>query len=128
MPEKLLYEYAVIRIVPRVEREEFLNVGVIVYCTKRNFLQAKIGINYQRLQVFCCGELDIHEVEANLKALERICIGGKASGPIGVLDIASRFRWLTATRSTVVQCSKVHPGFCSDPEDMLNKLFDQLVL
>lgn len=128
MQEKHLFEYAVIRIVPRVEREEFLNVGVIVYCAKQNFLHALIGVNHHRLQIFCGDELDLHEIEANLDALQRICIGGSSSGPIGRLDMASRFRWLTATRSTVVQSSKVHPGLCTDAGDMLKKLFEQLVL
>lgn len=128
MQDKHLFEYAVIRIVPRVEREEFLNVGVIVYCAKQNFLHALIGVNHQRLQIFCGDELDLHEIEANLDALQRICVGGSSSGPIGRLDMASRFRWLTATRSTVVQCSKVHPGLCADAGEMLTKLFEQLVL
>ena len=127
MPENHLYEYAVIRIVPRVEREEFLNVGVILYCRKLKFLQCIFKIDEQRLQVFCA-KLDIGQVKENLLAFERICTGGKGSGPIGQLDIASRFRWLTAARSTVVQTSKVHPGFCIDPSETLRKLFQQLVL
>ncbi|MEP7142507.1 MAG: DUF3037 domain-containing protein, partial [Ferruginibacter sp.] len=118
MQENHLFEYAVIRIVPRVEREEFLNVGVILYCSKLNFLEAMYGINQERLKAFC-GELDIKEVEENLLAFERICAGGEGAGPIGKLDIASRFRWLTATRSTVVQSSKVHPGFCTDAKETL---------
>ncbi len=127
MQDKLLFEYAVIRIVPRVEREEFLNVGVILYCAKQNFLQALIKVNHERLNVFCA-EVDCNEVEANLSAMERICRGEKDAGPIAQLDIAGRFRWLTATRSTVVQTSKVHPGFCTDAKEMLEKLFEQLVL
>ncbi|MEP7108787.1 MAG: DUF3037 domain-containing protein [Ferruginibacter sp.] len=127
MQENHLFEYAVIRIVPRVEREEFLNVGVILYCSKLNFLQSMIGINHERLRSFC-GELDIPEVEENLRAFERICVGGTGAGPIGKLDPASRFRWLTATRSTVVQSSKVHPGFCADAGETIVKLYGQLVL
>jgi hypothetical protein len=127
MQDKHLFEYAVIRIVPRVEREEFLNVGVIVYCAKQNFLQAKISIDQARIKIFC-EELDMQEVKANLNALQRICLGDSNSGPIGQLDIASRFRWLTATRSTVVQSSKVHPGLCNDASGILEKLFEQLVL
>jgi hypothetical protein len=127
MQDKLLFEYAVIRIVPRVEREEFLNVGVILYCAKQNFLQALIKVNHERLNVFCA-EVDCNEVEANLSAMERICRGEKDAGPIAQLDIAERFRWLTATRSTVVQTSKVHPGFCTNANEMLEKLFEQLVL
>src|SRR5687768_5006840 len=122
-----LFEYAVIRIVPRVEREEFLNVGVIVYCAKKNFLETVFELNEDRLRVFCA-KLDIVEVRENLAALERICKGADGSGPIGKLDLAARFRWLTATRSTVVQTSRVHPGLCSDAHKALSRLYDQLVL
>ena len=127
MQENLLFEYAVIRIVPRVEREEFLNVGVILYCPKRKFLKAKYHLNKKRLAHFC-DQLDIPDLEEHLKTFELISSGDKNAGPIALLPIAERFRWLTATRSTIVQTSKVHPGFCDDPEKTLNKLFDQLVL
>jgi len=127
MQEKHLFEYAVIRIVPRVEREEFLNAGVILYCQKRKFLQMRFHINNERLECFC-NELDAQDLKENLIAMEKICSGTKDSGPIGRLDLAERFRWVTATRSTVLQASKVHPGFSEDPEQTLNKLFEQLVL
>jgi hypothetical protein len=127
MHEHHLFEYAVIRVVPRVEREEFINVGVILYCPKQGFLQSKISLNAERLLAFS-GKTDLSEVETYLGALSRICMGGKTSGPIGKLPIASRFRWLTATRSTVVQTSKVHPGFCKDAGSTLEKLFEELVL
>ena len=127
MQENQLFEYAVIRIVPRVEREEFLNVGVILFSRKQNFLQVLFQLDKTRLQAFS-DKLDTGEVEEHLLAFERICNGGPDSGPIGQLDMASRFRWLTATRSTVVQTSKVHPGFCDDAKEMLEKLFEQLVL
>ena len=127
MQEKDLFEYAVIRVVPRVEREEFLNAGVVVYCAKQNFLKALIHLDHARLRCFCT-EIDPNDVQANLTALQRICAGDIDSGPIAKLDIASRFRWLTATRSTVVQSSKVHPGFCADAGEMLEQLFRQLVL
>ena len=127
MQQQQLFEYAVIRIVPRVEREEFLNAGVILYCSKLNFLQTLYKTDRERLAAFC-GETDIPAVEENLQAMERICLGGSNAGPIGKLDAASRFRWLTATRSTVVQSSKVHPGFCIDPASTLLRLFTQLVL
>ena len=126
MQEKYLFEYAVIRVVPRVEREEFLNIGVIVYCAKQKFLQSRYLINDTRLRAFCAA-LDIPELKEHVCSLERICLGDKAAGPIGKLDAASRFRWITATRSTVVQTSKVHPGFCDDALETLNKLFEQLV-
>jgi len=127
MQENHLYEYAVVRIVPRVEREEFLNVGVILYCPRKGFLQVMYKLDEARLKAFSC-KLEPEELKASLGALERICKGGKNSGPIGTLPIASRFRWLTATRSTIIQSSKIHPGFCAEPQEALNRLFNQLVL
>ncbi|MDN3655201.1 DUF3037 domain-containing protein [Ferruginibacter paludis] len=126
MPDHL-FEYAVIRIVPRVEREEFLNVGVILYCAKEHFLQAKVCLNEDRLAAFCM-ETDKAELKQHLDAIQRICVGDSSAGPIAKLDIAARFRWLTATRSTVVQTSKVHPGFCKNPGQTLAKLYTRLVL
>jgi hypothetical protein len=109
-----------------VEREEFINIGVVLYCAKKKFLQAKYVLDEARLLAFC-SEIDIDELKQHLCSFERICKGDKDGGPIGTLDIASRFRWLTATRSTVVQASKVHPGFCEDAGETLNKIFEQLV-
>ena len=126
MQEKHLFEYAVIRIVPRVEREEFLNIGIILYSQQEKFLQCMYTLDEGRLNAF--SGIDIDEVTEHLRAFERICKGVKESGPIGKLDLPSRFRWLTATRSTIVQTSKVHPGFCDDPYEMLMKLHGQLVL
>jgi hypothetical protein len=127
MQQKHLFEYAVIRVVPRVEREEFLNIGVILYCKKHQFLKTRYHLDEARLQAFYTG-LDLDELKEHLCSFERICRGDKAAGPIGKLDVASRFRWLTATRSTVLQTSKVHPGMSDDAEVTLNRLFDQLVL
>lgn len=126
MPGKHVFEYAVVRVVPRVEREEFLNVGVILLCSKQKFLKMMYHIDRGRLLAFS-NDLDIDALEENLSSFQRIATGGKDAGPIGELDAASRFRWLTATRSTVVQTSKVHPGFCLDGEDSLTRLYDQLV-
>jgi hypothetical protein len=126
MPEQHLFEYAVIRVVPRVEREEFINVGVILYCAKQKFLQVIIFVNEHKLLSIAPGiELDV--IKENLQAIVNICKGESSGGPIGRLDMVSRFRWLTATRSTVVQASKVHPGFCKDAEETLKKLAEQLV-
>ena len=127
MPEKYLFEYAVIRIVPRVEREEFLNVGIVLYCRDLKYLQTRYTLDRHRLDALC-NQMDCSEVEEHLHAFERIAKGEPEGGPIAALDLASRFRWLTATRSTVVQTSKVHPGFCEDPSDMLERLFRQMVL
>lgn len=126
MQGKHLFEYAVIRVVPRVEREEFLNVGVVLYCARQNFLQFLFSIDKPRL-LSLCKVCDIAEIETYLEAFERICLGNNDAGPIAKLPIAERFRWLTATRSTVVQASKVHPGFCDDAGEMLEMLFNQLV-
>jgi len=127
MHEKFLFEYAVIRVMPRVEREEFINVGIVLYCAKKQFLRSVFSLDEKRLNAFS-PELDIEEVKENLLAFERISTGAKGSGAIGQYDSASRFRWLTATRSTVVQCSKVHPGFSTNPEETLLRLHEQLVL
>lgn len=127
MQENHLFEYAVIRVVPKVEREEFLNTGIILYCKKQQFLQVKFHLDQDRLLALCPG-INLPEIEEHLHAFERICVGGPGSGPIGKLDLASRFRWLTATRSTVVQTSKVHPGFCTDLQAALTRLHNQLVL
>ncbi|WP_153799324.1 DUF3037 domain-containing protein [Foetidibacter luteolus] len=128
MPENNLFEYAVIRIVPRVEREEFLNVGVILYCRSRNFLATKVTLNPERFATFSQA-VDVEEIQKYLHAFEQIAAGSKDAGPIGQLDKASRFRWLTATRSTVLQVSKVHPGLCpGEPLEALEKLHRQLVL
>jgi hypothetical protein len=127
MQGKHLFEYAIIRIVPRVEREEFLNVGIILYCKDKKFLVTKYTINKERISVLCA-EVDCHEVEEHLQSFEKIAKGEKAGGSIAALDLPSRFRWLTATRSTIIQTSKVHPGFTENPEATLEKLFNQLVL
>jgi hypothetical protein len=128
MQDNQLFEYAVIRVVPRVDREEFLNVGVVLFCKKQNFLEAKYHLNEKRIRNFC-PEIDIEILRKHLDTFEKICRGDTDSGPIGKLPIAERFRWLTATRSTIVQTSKTHPGFCiKNVGETLNKLFEQLVL
>ena len=127
MPEKYLFEYAVIRVVPRVEREEFLNVGLIMYSRDLKFLQARFQLDQNKLLTFAA-QADQEEIEEHLKAICLISKGEEGSGPIGKLDLSERFRWLTATRSTIVQTSKVHPGLCEDAAATLTKLHQQLVL
>lgn len=132
MEGKHLFEYAVIRVVPRVDREEFLNVGVILYCPHPKFLGLAWSLDNNRLLALC-PNLDIEELYEHLRAFEKItngkdAYGNEMGGPIGQLDIASRFRWLTATRSTILQTSKVHPGLCADPAAMLERLYQNLVL
>jgi hypothetical protein len=126
MPENHLFEYAVIRVVPRVEREEFLNVGVIVYCSPLRFLQTRYELDASRLLAFC-SKLDLAELDERLQAFKEICAGAPAGGPIGKLPLSGRFRWLTATRSTIVQTSPVHPGLLHDAAITLDRLFEQLV-
>ena len=126
MQEKYLFEYAVLRVVPKVEREEFLNVGVVLYCPLQKFLAVKFHLDTERLKAFAC-ELDIPEIGQYLSAFEKICAGTKDSGPIGKLAVADRFRWLTATRSTVVQTSKTHSGLCDDLNATMERLYKQLV-
>ncbi|HEX8330628.1 MAG TPA: DUF3037 domain-containing protein [Hymenobacter sp.] len=126
MPAMHLFEYAVLRVVPRVEREEFLNVGVVVYCRSLGFLQTRIELPIARL-LAVAPDIDVEEINARLQAFERICQGRATGGTIGQLAIAERFRWLTATRSTVVQTSPVHPGRCADAGETLARLFAQLV-
>ncbi len=127
MPDKHLFEYAVIRIVPRVEREEFINAGVVLYCKGFRFLDCRFILKKDSLTALCT-TLDCTELENYLHSFEKICAGDKTGGPIALLDAASRFRWLTATRSTVLQTSKVHPGFCANATEMLEQLFEKYVL
>lgn len=127
MQERHLFEYAVIRIVPRVEREEFLNAGVIVYCKSLRFLDMKYLVNHEKLHAFA-PDLDCKELKEHLIAFSSICAGKKDAGPIALLEPALRFRWLTAWRSTIVQTSRVHPGLTTDADATLNRLFEQLVL
>ena len=126
MQEKHLYDYAVIRVLPRVERDEFINVGVILYCRSLNFLRAACSVNEARLTSFA-GDADLSEVREHLGSLCQICSGSEGSGPIGKMSLGERFRWLTAPRSTVVQTSPVHTGFTNDPDETLKKLVSQLV-
>ncbi|RZJ72144.1 DUF3037 domain-containing protein [Flavobacterium sp.] len=125
--QEQLYEFAVIRVVPKVEREEFVNAGIILYCKRRKFLKAVCRLSESKLRAFC-SETDAEQVLANLSSLEKIACADKNSGPIGQMEIAERFRWLTAVRSTVIQTSRPHPGFTQDPEATLQRLLSDLVL
>lgn len=127
MQDNHLFEYALIRLVPRVEREEFINVGVILYCRQKKYLECKIMLDEKRALALD-PEVDVNEVKENLQSIEKICRAEKDGGPIAKLDVASRFRWLTATRSTMIQSSKVHPGLCTDPDKLLEHLFETMVL
>jgi hypothetical protein len=126
MQERHLYEYAVIRVVPRVEREEFFNVGVVLFCKSLGFLKIKYEVNEVKFQGFCT-EMELSDLRDYLETFEKIAMGGKDAGPIGRYAIAERFRWLTATRSTVIQTSKIHPGLAVNPDEKLEQLFEELV-
>ena len=127
MQDKHLYEYAVIRVVPRVEREEFINAGIVVFCKREKFLKVKYQLNLIKLNCLC-EDLDTDQLEINFKSFEKICLGDKNGGPIAQMDVPSRFRWLTATRSSVIQTSKPHPGLSTDLDKTLERLFCELVL
>jgi len=120
------YDYAIIRVVPRVEREEFINVGVIVSCPAQKFLEARIELNEQRLMALD-STLDVESVRANLATIPAICAGGEQAGPIGQMTQRERFYWLTAARSTIIQTSPVHTGRCENPTALLERLLDQMV-
>lgn len=126
MQESLLYEYAVIRIVPRVERAEFINAGVILYCHRTNFLGMKYHIDSERIKGLN-PYIDIQKITELMTAFEKICYGKSDSGEIGKLIPAERFRWLSAKRSTIIQVSEVHPGFCKDPQEEIEKLIKEMV-
>ena len=127
MQEKNLYEYAVIRVVPKVEREEFLNVGIILFCKRAKFIKMLYTVNEAKLVLFS-EDFDLEQLELNLSSFQKIAHGGKAGGPIGEFDIVSRFRWLTAIRSSAIQTSRPHTGLCTDLEATVQHLFNELVL
>jgi hypothetical protein len=117
------YDYAIIRVVPRVEREEFVNVGVIVSCPALDYLAARIELDEQRLLAFA-PEVDIELVRENLASIPAICGG---SGPIGRLTLRERFHWLVAPRSTMIQTSSVHTGRSDDPSRLVEQLLQKMV-
>lgn len=127
MKDKHLYEYAVIRVVPKVEREEFTNVGIILFCKQQKYLAVKYHIPLEKLKLYC-SELDLNELEKHLQSFEKISKGSKDGGRIAAMDIPSRFRWLTAVRSSCVQTSRPHGGYSEDLDATLNHLFEDLVL
>jgi len=121
------YDYAIVRVVPRVEREEFINVGVILSCPAQDFLGARIELDEQRLLALDAG-VDLETVRANLASIPLVCAGGAAAGPIGKLAPRERFHWLVAPRSTITQTSPVHSGLCDgEPADVLERLVTKLV-
>ncbi len=126
MLEPSSYEYAIVRIVPRVEREEFVNAGVIVYSRVLRYLAARVQLDTDRILTLFPGT-DPVEIEQHLSMIPRICIGGPEAGAIGELPQHERFHWLVAPRSTIIQTSPCHSGLTENPEEVLNNLFDRLV-
>jgi hypothetical protein len=126
MQGKHLFEYAVIRLVPRVEREEFVNVGVVICCKRQNYIACKIHLPKEKL-VALDSQSDFSVFECYLESFEKICQGDPNGNPIGRQDAASRFRWLTAMRSSMLQTSRPHSGFTEDLHETLEKLFEEYV-
>jgi Protein of unknown function (DUF3037) len=126
MNHNYFYDYAVIRIVPKVDREEFINVGVIVSCEEKNFLKSRIELDEQRIKIFA-PKFDIETAKTHLNTIPAICAGGLDAGQIGKLSLIKRFHWLTSPRSTIIQTSPVHSGYCNDPDKALDHLFETMV-
>jgi hypothetical protein len=126
MPEQQSFDYAIVRVVPRVERGEFINAGVILFSRTGRYLQARIELDHRRLAALA-PDIDIIEVERQLNLIPLICQGDPAGGPMAEEPPSARFHWLTAPRSTVIQTSPVHTGLCSDPEVMLEHLMETMV-
>ena len=126
MPAEYTYDYAIIRVVPRVERGERLNAGVVVFCRPRRYLAARTHADERRLTALW-PEVDVDGVRAHLSAIERVAAGDPEAGPIAQLDETARFHWLVAPSSTIIQPSSVHTGLCGEPADELEKLFQSLV-
>ena len=127
MPATSSFDYAVIRVVPRVEREEFVNAGVILFCLERDYLAATVEVNEARLLALWPG-LDLPLVSQHLAAIPKICAGRPDAGAIARLTRRERFHWLVAPRSTMIQVSPVHSGLCAAPERALAHLFQQMVV
>ncbi|SFN21962.1 DUF3037 domain-containing protein [Dokdonella immobilis] len=126
MPTPHWYDYAIVRVVPRPEREEFLNVGVILSCAAAKFLEARIELDSGRLLAFD-PSIDLDLVEGHLATMARICAGGAAAGPIGRLSQRERFHWLVAPRSAVIQTSAAHSGRCAEPAEAVEHLLETMV-
>ena len=126
MPDKFRYDYAVIRVVPKVDREEFINAGVIISCPDLSFLEAGIKLDEARL-VALDPNVDLDVIRTHLATIPTICRGGDEAGTIGALPQRQRFHWLVAPRSTVIQTSPVHTGRCADPRAALEHLLTTMV-
>lgn len=126
MPAPNAFDYAVVRVIPRVEREEFVNAGVILHCYAQDFLGARIELDERRLLALA-PDADLPLIRRHLAVIPRICAGGAEAGPIGLLPQRERFHWLVAPRSTILQTSAAHSGLCEDPEHALERLLERVV-
>lgn len=126
MQDKVVYEYAVIRVVPKVEREEFINVGLILFSKRKRFLRFEYQIPEEKIRCFC-KEFDLFQVQQNLESFAKIVSGAKDGGPIAQLEADEKFRWITAVKSSSIQSSRPHPGFSSDLNATFDKLYEELV-
>jgi hypothetical protein len=127
VPAPSSFDYAVIRVVPRVEREEFLNAGIVLFCLQQRFLEARIHIDEQRLLALW-PKLDLNLVRNHLEAFPRICAGDPSAGPISQLTQRERFHWLVSPRSTIIQISPVHTGLCDTPADLMDTLAQRYLI
>lgn len=121
------FDYVIVRVVPRVERQEFINAGIIVFCLEKRYLAARIHLDERRLKLLW-PDTDIDVVRDHLAAIPRICAGDSAAGPIATLSQRERFHWLISERSTIIQTSPVHSGICESTEDLLDRLEKQFLL
>jgi len=120
------FDYAILRVVPRVERQEFINAAVVVYCPERRFLAARVRFDPERVLALW-PEADVHLIRQHLEAVPRICEGDEGAGPIARLEQRERFHWLTSPRSTIIQPSPVHTGVCDSTEGVLERLATQFL-
>ena len=127
MQDKYTFEYAIIRVVPKVEREEFFNVGAILFSKRKKFLGIKYLVNPNKLKAFSL-EIELEVLNNYLEAWQLICDGEPSGGKIGTLELSDRFRWLAACRSTIIQSSKTHSGLSNDPKEALEDIFKKYVL
>jgi Protein of unknown function (DUF3037) len=126
VPTLSSFDYAILRVVPRVEREEHINAGVILFCLEHRFLQARVELDEARLRALWPGT-DVELIRQHLEAIPRICAGGQNAGPVAKLTQRERFHWLVSPRSTVIQVSPVHSGLSEQPERTLDELFRRMV-
>jgi len=120
------FQYALVRVVPRVERGECVNAGVVLFCRPRRFLAARIMLDEARVRALA-PDADMAAIRGHLDAFTRVAAGDETAGPIAALPASERFHWLVAPSSTIIQPSPVHTGICDDPQTMLDRLFDELV-